>query len=239
MDNFGTVIIPRIGMEVIVTYLEGNPDNPLVTGCFINRVTPPAYPLPENKTKTVLRTHSSPTTGGYNELSMDDRAGDELVHLRAQRDMEQKVGNDSRHEVGNESRVTIKGDRITVLGSEEHLTITSDRKIQVSGNDYLHVSGDSHTRSDETLVIEAGQHVHIKAGSSYGNDTSNVAKLCPKLHRTNFAEQAALQPRCRFSRAFYIVSRVSLGPAGAGSPSGSTQSVRATSGRENLGGGDY
>jgi type VI secretion system secreted protein VgrG len=159
------VIIPRIGMEVLVTYLEGNPDNPLITGCLTNKVTPPAYPLPENKTKTVLRTHSSPTTGGYNELSMDDRAGDELIHLRAQRDMEQKVGNDSRIEVGNESRVTIKGDRITVLGSEEHLTITSDRKIQVSGNDYLHVSANSHTRSDETLVIEAGEHVHIKAGA--------------------------------------------------------------------------
>ncbi|MBB3241121.1 type VI secretion system secreted protein VgrG [Pseudomonas sp. Tn43] len=164
-DNFGTVIIPRIGMEVLVTYLEGNPDNPLITGCLINKVTPPAYPLPENKTKTVLRSHSSPRTGGYNELSMDDRAGDELIHLRAQRDMEQKVGNDSRLEVGNESRVTIKGDRITVLGSEEHLTITSDRKIQVSGNDYLHVAGESHTRADETLVIEAGEHVHIKAGT--------------------------------------------------------------------------
>jgi type VI secretion system secreted protein VgrG len=164
-DNFGTVIIPRMGMEVLVTYLEGNPDNPLITGCLINKVTPAPYPLPENKTKTVLRTHSSPATGGYNELSMEDRAGDELIYLHAQRDMEQKVGNDSRIEVGNESRVTIKGDRITVLGSEEHLTITSDRKIQVSGNDYLHVAGESHTRADETLVIEAGQHVHIKAGT--------------------------------------------------------------------------
>jgi type VI secretion system secreted protein VgrG len=164
-DNFGTVIIPRIGMEVLVTYLEGNPDNPVITGCLINKVTPAPYSLPENKTKTVLRSHSSPATGGYNELSIEDRAGDELIHLRAERDMEQKVGNDSRLEVGNESRVTIKGNRITVLGSEEHLTITSDRKIQVSGNDYLHVSGDSHTRSDETLVIESGQYVHIKAGT--------------------------------------------------------------------------
>jgi len=165
-DNFGAVMIPRIGMEVLVTYLEGNPDNPLITGCLINRITQPAYPLPENKTKTVLRTHSSPTTGGYNELSMDDRAGNELVHLRAQRDMEQMVGNDSRLEVGNERRVTIKGDRLTILGSEEHLTVTSDRKTQVSGNDYLHVSGDSHTRSDQTLVIEADQQVHIKAGTN-------------------------------------------------------------------------
>lgn len=164
-DNFGTVTIPRIGMEVLVTYLEGNPDNPLITGCLINKVMPAPYPLPENKTKTVLRSQSSPSTGGYNELSIEDRAGQELIYLRAQRDMEQKVVNDSRLEVGHERRVTIKGDRITVLGAEEHLTVTSDRKIQVSSNDYLHVSGDSHTRADETLVVEAGEHVHIKAGT--------------------------------------------------------------------------
>jgi type VI secretion system secreted protein VgrG len=162
-DNFGTVIIPRIGMEVLVTYLEGNPDNPLITGCLINKVTPPAYPLPENKTKTVLRSHSSPSSGGYNELSIEDRAGQELIYLRAQRDLDQKVVNDSRLEVGNEHRVTIKGDRITVLGAEEHLTIMSDRKTQVNANDCLHVAGDSHTRVDGTLVIEAGEHLHIKA----------------------------------------------------------------------------
>ncbi|UVL01443.1 type VI secretion system tip protein TssI/VgrG [Pseudomonas sp. B21-048] len=164
-DNFGAVTIPRIGMEVLVTYLEGNPDNPLITGCLINKVMPAPYPLPENKTKTVLRSQSSPSTGGYNELSIEDRAGQELIYLRAQRDMEQKVGNDSRLEVGNERRVTIKGDSIRVVGAEEHITVTSDRKIQVNASDYLHVEGDRHTRVDETLVVEAGEHVHIKAGT--------------------------------------------------------------------------
>ena len=165
-DNFGTVIIPRIGMEVIVTYLEGNPDNPLVTGCFINRVTPPAYPLPENKTKTVLRTHSSPTTGGYNELSMDDRAGDELVHLRAQRDMEQKVGNDSRIDVGNDRRETVRGNSITLVEGEEHRTVGADSKVQLNANEYRQVAGDTHTKVGETLVLEVGEAAHIKAGTN-------------------------------------------------------------------------
>ena len=164
-QGFGSVTVPRIGMEVVVTYLEGNPDHPLITGCVANKVTSVPYPLPENKTKTVLRSHSSPNTGGYNELSIEDRAGQELVYLRAQRDMEQKVGHDSRLEVDNECRVTIKGDCITVLGGEEHLTVTSDRKIQVNANNYLNVSGDSHTRVDKTLVVEAGEHLHIKAAT--------------------------------------------------------------------------
>jgi type VI secretion system secreted protein VgrG len=165
-DNFGAITIPRIGMEVLVTYLEGNPDNPLITGCLINKVTPPPYPLPENKTRTVLRSHSSPSTGGYNELSIEDRAGQELIYLRAQRDLEQKVENDSRLEVGNERRENIKGNSIMVLGAEEHRTVTADRKTQLKASDYLQIAASSYTRVGEALVVEAGEHVHIKAGAS-------------------------------------------------------------------------
>ncbi|MFJ7282617.1 type VI secretion system tip protein TssI/VgrG [Pseudomonas sp. NPDC099000] len=165
-DNFGAVIIPRIGMEVLVTYLEGNPDNPLITGCLINKVAPPPYPLPENKTRTVLRSHSSPSTGGYNELSIEDRAGQELIYLRAQRDMAQKVENDSHLDVGNERRETIKGNSIAVLGAEEHRTVTADRKVQLKASDYLQIVGSSHTQIGEAFVVEAGEHVHIKAGAS-------------------------------------------------------------------------
>jgi type VI secretion system secreted protein VgrG len=164
-QDYGAVTIPRIGMEVIVTYLEGNPDDPLITGCLPNKLTPVPYPLPEHKTKTVLRSHSSPSTGGYNELSIEDRAGRELIYLRAQRDMEQKVGNDSRLEVANERRETIKGNSITVLEAEEHRTVAADRKVQLKASDYLQVDGSSHTRIGEALVVEAGEQLHIKAGT--------------------------------------------------------------------------
>ena len=164
-EGYGAATIPRVGMEVVVTFLDGNPDKPLITGCASNSVTSVPYPLPENKTRTVLRSHSSPSTGGYNELSIEDRAGQELIYLRAQRDMEQKVVNDSRLEVGNERRETIKGDSITVLEAEEHRTVAADRKVQLRANDYLQVAGSSHTRVDDTLVIEVGEQLHIKAGT--------------------------------------------------------------------------
>ncbi|WP_033048743.1 type VI secretion system tip protein TssI/VgrG [Pseudomonas sp. GM21] len=165
-DYFGAVTIPRIGMEVVVTFLEGNPDHPLITGCVPNKVMPTPYHLPENKTRTVLRSHSSPRTGGYNELSIEDRAGQELIYLRAQRDLEQKVENDSRLEVGNERRENIKGNSIVVLGAEEHHTVTEDRKTQLKASDYLQIAASSYTRVGEALVVEAGEHVHIKAGAS-------------------------------------------------------------------------
>ncbi|GAA0387866.1 type VI secretion system tip protein VgrG [Pseudomonas veronii subsp. inensis] len=164
--RFGTVTIPRVGMEVVVTYLEGDPDHPLITGCVPNILTPVPYPLPANKTRTVLRSRSSPASSGYNELSIEDRSGQELIYLRAQRDMEQKVENDSRLEVGNERRETIKGNSITVLEAEDQRTVSADRKVQLKANDHLHVANSSHTQVGQTLVAEAGQEVHLKAGAN-------------------------------------------------------------------------
>ncbi len=163
-DSFGAVTIPRVGMEVVVTYLEGDPDHPLITGCVPNKVMPVAYPLPANKTKSVLRSHSSPRSGGYNELSIEDRAGQELIYLRAQRDMQQTINNDSRLDVGNERHETIKGNSIAVLEAEDQRTVTADRKVELKANDYLQVANSSHTRVGQAFVAEAGREVHLTAG---------------------------------------------------------------------------
>ncbi|MDD1979815.1 type VI secretion system tip protein TssI/VgrG, partial [Pseudomonas tussilaginis] len=163
-EGFGAVTLPRVGMEVLVTYLEGDPDQPLITGCVPNKLTPQPYSLPANKTKTVLRSRSSPDSGGYNELSIEDRKGQELIYLRAQRDLEQKIENDSRLEVGNERRETIKGNSIAVLEAEDQRTVSADRKVELKSNDYLQVASSSHTRIGQTLAVEAGQQVHLKTG---------------------------------------------------------------------------
>ncbi|MDD2048588.1 type VI secretion system tip protein VgrG [Pseudomonas putida] len=176
-EGFGAVTIPRIGMEVVVTYLEGNPDQPLITGCVPNIRTAVPYPLPTNKTKTVLRSRSSPAGGGYNELSIEDRAGQEKIYLRAQRDLEQKIENDSQLEVGNERRETIKGNSVVMLEAEDQRTVTADRKVELKANDYLEVADSSHTRIGQTLVIEAGQQVHLKAGHSIVLDAGDSLSL--------------------------------------------------------------
>ena len=164
-NAYGSVTTPRVGMEVLVSFLEGDPDQPVISGCLANSANPAPYELPAHKTRSIFRSRSSPDNGGFNELHIEDRAGQELIYLRAQRDMEQKVEHDSRLEVGNERRETIKGNSITVLEAEEHRTITADRKVQLKANDYLHVASNSQTRVDQTLVVEAGQQVHIKAGA--------------------------------------------------------------------------
>ena len=180
-ENFGAVTIPRIGMEVVVTYLEGDPDQPLITGCVANTVTSVPYALPEHKTKTVLRSHSSPHTGGYNELSIEDRAGQEQIYLRAQRDLEQlilndsdtKIGNDRREQITRDSHSLINNDRFEqvdnhsaslIKGDELHTT-QGVRNTVIGGNELITISGNSSTTAGGTLVIQAGSQAHVSAAN--------------------------------------------------------------------------
>ena len=165
-SGHGSVTIPRVGMEVLVTFLEGDPDQPVVSGCLVNSKNPVPYELPAHKTRSVFRSRSSPGSTGFNELHLEDRVGQELIYLRAQRDMEQKIEHDSRLEVGHERHETIKGNSIAVLEAEDQRTVTADRKVQLKANDYLHIASSSHTRVGQTWVAEAGQEVHIKAGAN-------------------------------------------------------------------------
>ena len=178
-EHFGAVTIPRIGMEVVVTYLDGNPDTPLITGCVPNKVNAVPYPLPEHKTKTVLRSFSSPQTGGYNELSIEDRAGQEQIYLRAERDLEQliihdsdtKIGNDRREQITRDSHSLINNDRFEqvdnhsaslIKGDELHTT-QGHRHTVIGGNELISITGNSSTTVEGTLVIQAGPHAHVTA----------------------------------------------------------------------------
>ncbi|MDD2057373.1 type VI secretion system tip protein VgrG [Pseudomonas sp. GD03860] len=180
-NKFGTVTIPRIGMEVVVTYLEGDPDQPLITGCVPNKVMPVPYPLPAHKTRTVLRSHSSPHSGGYNELSIEDRAGQERIYLRAQRDLEQvilndadcKIGNDRREQVSHDSHSLIGNDRFEQVDKDSASLIKGDelhttqglRNTTIGGNELISITGNSSTTAGGTLVIQAGTQAHVTANN--------------------------------------------------------------------------
>ncbi|MDD2050639.1 type VI secretion system tip protein TssI/VgrG, partial [Pseudomonas putida] len=178
-EGFGAVTIPRIGMEVVVTYLEGNPDQPLITGCVPNTRTAVPYPLPANKTKTVLRSRSSPAGGGYNELSIEDRAGQEKIYLRAQRDIEQvilndsdtRIANDRREQITRDSHSLISNDRFEQVDNNSSSLISGDelhttqgmRNTQIGGNELLSVTGDGSITVDGTWVVQAGPQARVTA----------------------------------------------------------------------------
>jgi type VI secretion system secreted protein VgrG len=163
-EGFGAVSIPRVGMEVVVTFQEGDPDQPLITGCVVNKVNGVAHPLPDNKTRTVLRSQSSPRNGGYNELSIEDRAGQEKIYLRAQRDLEQLILNDSHSLITRDRFEQIGNDSTSLIEGRTLRTHQGVRSTQVNADDLLTVSGIS-SQSVGALVIQAGQQAHVTASN--------------------------------------------------------------------------
>ncbi len=91
--SWGRIFIPRVGTEVVVEFLEGNPDRPIVTGCVYNANNTVPYALPDNKTRSTLKTNSSTGGGGFNEIRFEDKAGSEEVFFQAQKDYNKVVVN--------------------------------------------------------------------------------------------------------------------------------------------------
>ena len=155
--GFGSVFVPRIGMEVTVGFLDGNPDNPLVLGCHYNGAKLAAYNTKDKKTKTVLRTRSSPKGDGYNELSFEDAKGEELAYLRAERDMKVEVINDKATEIGGNETLDVTKNRTRTIGGDQILAVKGDDTMTVSKNQSLSVSGTRTENITKSLSLSVGK----------------------------------------------------------------------------------
>ena len=160
--GWGAQFIPRIGSEVLVGFLGGDLDQPLVMGSLYNGSRPHPFRLPEEVTKSGFRSQSTPGGSGFNELIFDDDKGRERMSLRAQRDLQQTVENDytlsvnnaAKVRVGGKSEHTVSGDAdTTVLGEAKtsyaksyQLTIQGSQGESVNGDADLRVSGNRTTR---------------------------------------------------------------------------------------------
>lgn len=165
-DTFGAVTVPRVGMEVLVLFLQADPDRPVITACLSNSLNPTPYPLPAHKTRSVLRSRSTPDSTGYNEIHLEDRKGQERIYLHAQRDMEQRINNDWREQIEGERHQLITGNSVLVLKAEDQLTVSGDRKVQLLADDHCEVAHSSHTLAGKLIAIEAGQEITLKSGAN-------------------------------------------------------------------------
>ncbi|WP_347902743.1 type VI secretion system tip protein TssI/VgrG [Pseudomonas purpurea] len=164
-DRYGAIVIPRIGMEVLITFLEGDPDQPLVTGCLYHKENVVPYALPANKTRTVFKTLSSPGGGGYNELRIEDKKGAEQIYLHAQRDWDENIEHDQKIRVGHERHDTVENSTYTELKAEEHRTTVADRKVEARMDDHQTVGISQHIKLGTAQLTSAGREIHLKAGS--------------------------------------------------------------------------
>jgi type VI secretion system secreted protein VgrG len=197
--NWGAVAIPRIGQEVIVDFLEGDPDRPIITGRVYNAKQIPPYALPGNKTQTGIKSRSSMGGDGatFNEIRMEDKKGEEVLYLHAEKDKQVVVENDRFENVGHDESVKIGNDRAETVGNNEGISVGSnqtlsvgeDRSVSVGANMSLSVSRNNtnDVGSDDTESIgknkttSVGKNHSLTIGDNYTvkvgkNHTEDVGK---------------------------------------------------------------
>jgi type VI secretion system secreted protein VgrG len=149
--NWGGMWIPRIGQEVVVSFLEGDPDRPIITGRVYNAEEMPPYKLPDNQTMSTMKSRSSKGGGGFNELRFEDKKDKEQVFIHAERNMD----------------VRVKKDRFETVIADSHLGVGGDQLEEISGDRHLHVKGDQNQKVDGTVSMNAGMDMQEKAGMNY------------------------------------------------------------------------
>lgn len=146
---WGSQFVPRVGMEVVVTFVGGDIDRPMILGAVYNGANPPPFSLPAHKTRSGVRTASTPGGKGANELRFEDAAGAEQIYVHAQRDLDVVVEHDHSHEVRGDHDITVEknatlevmGDHLRTVHGSEVLTVEADLVLNVRGRKIIKVDG--------------------------------------------------------------------------------------------------
>jgi type VI secretion system secreted protein VgrG len=162
--NWGAQFVPRTGQEVIVSFLEGDPDRPIVIGSVFNAEHMPPYELPTNGTRSGVKTNTSPSKSadGFNELRFEDSEGHEEIYLHAEKDMQVVVENNQTISVGASKKD--RGDRTTTVQNDDKLTVGNELSVTVKGKETRTVTKDRVTTAKENDQLDVSKQYTLKAG---------------------------------------------------------------------------
>ena len=173
--QWGSIYIPRIGQEVAVSFLEGDPDRPLIAGSVYNADQMPPYTLPDEQTKSTLKSDSSKGGGGFNEIRLEDKKGGEEIFIHGQKDLDIRIENDRKEWIGRDHHVTIVGKAAVKVTGSNSLAVTGDVMEQFGGNHSSEVTQDLYLKATQ-VVIEASVGLTLKVGGNFITiDSSGIA----------------------------------------------------------------
>jgi type VI secretion system secreted protein VgrG len=194
LQTSGSMILPRLDWEVIVEFLEGDPDRPVVTGMLYNGQFMPPYALPEGKTRTSLRTRSTPGGGGSNEIRFEDAKGGEEIMIHAQHDQTIATANDKRKTVGNCESRTVKVNETIEVGGDQSVQITKGFQTTVGGNRSVTVGGNQTTSVNAVAGLTASGNSDGLVGGNHfeldGNPLEGLLALATETI-TELAKEGA------------------------------------------------
>ncbi|MDE8653707.1 type VI secretion system Vgr family protein [Novosphingobium album (ex Liu et al. 2023)] len=194
--GLGNIIIPRVGHEVLVDFINGNPDRPIVVGRVFNAANMPEYALPQHKTRVLWRTKTYKRDSGCeipgakpldsgkpgaNELRFEDATAKEEIYLHAEKDMNTRIRDSETHHVGNNVDIMVGNNRTEAVGIDETITIGNNRTESVGKNEAVTVGknrnvniGDSDTLGvSKHMTVDVGKTIHISAGDKITIEVGN------------------------------------------------------------------
>jgi type VI secretion system secreted protein VgrG len=194
--QWGGIFLPRIGQEVIVSYLEGDPDRPLVTGALYNAQQVVPYTLPAEQTKSTIKSNTSKGGQGFNEIRFEDKKDSEEIYFHAQKDQLIEVLNNRTKTVTKNEKNTIKGTRDqTVTGNETHTDeanfthkVTGNYELKVTGNLTIDVTGSITVKSAQSITHKAQTSISTTAGTSMTNEAGTSMSNTAGTSMTNEAQ---------------------------------------------------
>ena len=175
--RWGAMFIPRIGQEVIVDFLEGDPDRPIITGRVYNGDLMPPYALPDEKTKSTVKSYSSKGGEGFNEIRFEDKKGSEQLFIHGEKDLDVRVRHERREWTGRDQHEIVKRDRLERVEGDQHLTVKGARNDKVEGTLSLTARQDMQESVGKNYALEAGTEIHLKSGVNLVIETGTTLTL--------------------------------------------------------------
>ncbi|AKT38844.1 type VI secretion system Vgr family protein [Chondromyces crocatus] len=201
--GYGMIVLPRIGQEVLVGFLDGNPDQPIIVGRVYNAKQAVPYSLPENKTRSTWKSDSSLGGGGFNEIMFEDKKGEELVWEQAEKNRRRLVKNDETITVGHDRQKMVQNDEFektlgylkVFVGKDQDIVVRQDKRERVEGSSHLMVFGKRNQRieGNQSLSVKGNRHeyvgenhglavedqIHIKAGGALVLEAEDITLKAP------------------------------------------------------------
>jgi type VI secretion system secreted protein VgrG len=175
--GWGAINIPRIGQEVIVEFLEGDPDRPIITGRVYNARATVPYPLPDEKTKSTLKTDSSKGGGGFNEIRFEDKKDDEQLFIHAQKNLDIRVKNDRFETIEHDRHLIVENDKFEQVKNDRNEFVEGNHLEEVVKDRNLTVKGKEDKKVQEDLSLTVQGKVEEEFQKDHSEKTTNKYSL--------------------------------------------------------------
>ncbi|MCK5649423.1 MAG: type VI secretion system tip protein VgrG, partial [Gammaproteobacteria bacterium] len=165
-NSWGQIMTPRIGHHLFIEFEHGNPDRPVISGRCYNADSLPPYSLPAHKTRSTIKSNSTPGGEGYNEIRYEDKKSQEQIYFHSEKDLDIRCKNDRREHIENTRSLIVDNEQHEHIKADNHQKIDQNHQHKVGNNLSQNIGSRLHIQAGSNFLQTAGNEIHIKSADS-------------------------------------------------------------------------